>query len=196
MIRELNEGGIAVGTAVGEVAGHEAGEEGGGVVEGGRGLAAGGLAGDGGGDGAVFEAAEGAALVGMAEVVEEGAEEGGEVAVGFEEGGEAVDEDGVGAEFFEAEAPVAQGGEMGFEEVEFAGAEGDGKGGEEGLGGEGPVGVALAGFFVEDAFPGGAVVEQDEAFGALEDEVVGTEEAEGLEGGEGRGGFLRGWGNV
>ena len=159
MIGKLNEGGAAVGAAVGEVAGHEAGGESGSVFEGGGRLAASRLAGDGGGDGAVVEAAQRAALVGVAEVVEQGAEEGGEVAVGFEEGREAVDEDGVGAKFLESEAPAAQGGKVRFEEVEFARAEGDGEGREEGLGGVGLGGAALARLFIEDALPGGAVVE-------------------------------------
>ena len=171
---ELEQGGAAVGAAVGHGTGHEAGDESRDIFEGDGGLASGGLTGDGGCQSGRIKAAGGGAVGGVAEVVEERAQEGWDLAVGFEIRRKAVDKEGVGAEFFEAEAHAAEGGEVGLQEVEFAGAEGEGEGGEEGLGGNGFGGAAGAGFLVENALPCGAVVEQNEAFGALENEIGGT----------------------
>lgn len=168
---ELDHGGATVGAGVGEVAGEEVVEEH--VPFGGLEEVVGldGVAADGLGDDFFAEAATFAGFAAfLLEIDEDGADEFGDVA-GFDHGGKGVDQEGVGAEAGDADTGLLEGLELGEEEVGFAGEEVEGDGEEELLGGGVLEGHAAEHLLEEDAFVGGVLIDEDEAFGTFGNEI-------------------------
>ena len=191
---DLDEGGAAVGAAVGHFAGGEVFEEGlqlgeGEVVVGFDGVAAGG-----GGD-HVFAEAKGRRGTGKAAQFFDDLVEPVHGVIGFEEGGKGFDFESVWAEGFEFDAEAVERFEVAGDDVGVFGGELEGERDEEALGGDAVVFHGAAYLFEHDAFVGGVLVHEDEAFGAFEEDVEAVEDAEDAVAGEvfgGSGGF--GWG--